>query len=89
MAKLPVLPVEASEDPLVVMTFEVTSVEPTLLLSALDEIENTGPLRLLVVVMAVDVSVETPWLKPSVPVEVTTGGSGWEDDEAGEGVTRS
>uniref|UniRef100_A0A8D8HEK0 (northern house mosquito) hypothetical protein n=1 Tax=Culex pipiens TaxID=7175 RepID=A0A8D8HEK0_CULPI len=60
MAKLPALPVEASEDPLVVMTFEVTSVEPTLLLSALDEIENTGPLRLLVVVMAVDVSVETP-----------------------------
>lgn len=58
MAKLPA-PDGASADPLVVITFEVTIVEP-LLLSALDEIEYTGPLRLLVVVMAVEVRVETP-----------------------------
>lgn len=87
MAKLPA-PDGASEDPLVVMTFEVTIVEP-LLLSALDEIENTGPLRLLVVVMAVDASVEMPWLSPTVPEEVTTGCNVWDDEEAGEGVTRS
>lgn len=87
MAKLPA-PEGARVDPLVVMTFEVTIVEP-LLLSALDEIEKTGPLRELVVVMAVDVRVDTPWLRLSVLVDVTTGGRGWEDDEAGEGVTRS
>lgn len=74
MAKLPA-PDGARLDPLVVMTFEVTIVEP-LLLSALDEIENTGPLSELVVVMAVDVRVDMPWLRPSVPEEVTTGGSG-------------
>lgn len=75
MAKLPAPPEGAREDPLVVMTFEVTIVEP-LLLSALDEIEKTGPLRELVVVMAVDVRVDTPWLRLSVLVEVTTGGRG-------------
>lgn len=75
MAKLPA-PEGARVDPLVVMTFEVTIVEPPLLLRALDEIENTGPLSELVVVIAVDVSVETPWLRLSVPVEVTTGGRG-------------
>lgn len=75
MAKLPE-PEGARLDPLVVMTFEVTIVEPPLLLRALDEIEKTGPLSELVVVIAVDVSVETPWLRLSVPVEVTTGGRG-------------
>lgn len=75
MAKLPE-PEGARVDPLVVMTFEVTIVEPPLLLRALDEIEKTGPLSELVVVIAVDVSVETPWLRLSVPVEVTTGGRG-------------
>lgn len=59
MAKLPAPEGRPSEDPLVVMTFEVTMVEPVLL-SALDEIENTGPERVLVVVMAVVVSVVTP-----------------------------
>lgn len=58
MAKLPA-PDGASEDPLVVMTLEVTIVE-LLELSALDEIENTGPDRVLVVVMAVVVRVVTP-----------------------------
>lgn len=75
MAKLPAPPEGTREDPLVVMTFEVTIVEP-LLLSALDEIEKTGPLRELVVVMAVEVRVDTPWLRLSVLVEVTTGGRG-------------
>lgn len=53
MAKLPAE--VASDEPVVTMV----PLEP-LVLSALDEIENTGPLRVLVVVMAVVVNVDTP-----------------------------
>lgn len=58
---------------------------PVLLLKALDEIEKTGPLIALVVVIVVDVSAETLWTRPIAPEDAVV--AGWE--EAGDGVTRS
>lgn len=56
------------------------------LFKALEEIEKTGPLSALVVVMVVDVSADTLWTSPIAPGAEVVAVC---EEDAGEGVTRS